>query len=395
LAPDGVGGAYVAWGDDRYANQSGYPDFHVLFVNHFDGAGNLEPTWPADGLQLDTTSALHGFSSQFPPAMVPDGVGGAFIVWSELRDGYSVRIQHLGLHGVVRWPVGGIKVAGPVFAWPFLDACSDESGGVVVVWTDSRNSATKPDLYAQRVDSTGAMLWTLVGVPISLAPGQQGQPSITASGNGGGIVGWPDDRGGDWDVYAQNINGDGSLGGTIVDVLVSLVAASAGPDGVSLEWQLGAGVSSRVTLERSESGAWSPVAELLGDGAGLVTYTDHSAQPGHRYGYRLRFASNAGTAVTASTWVDVPLEASLSLAGAWPNPATSGAVIAFSLPTAAPARLELYDLGGRRVLAHEVGGAPGSYRVRVASAGQLEPGLYWIVLRQGESRLTRRFAVMK
>ncbi len=81
--------------------------------------------------------------------------------------------------------------------------------------------------------------------------------------------------------------------------------------------------------------------------------------------------------------------ASFALGGAWPNPARgdAGFSIAFSLPDAAPARLELLDLHGRRVLEREVGSmgagshvlplqressglAAGIYVVRLSQAGR-------------------------
>jgi len=77
-------------------------------------------------------------------------------------------------------------------------------------------------------------------------------------------------------------------------------------------------------------------------------------------------AQNGGLCATCIVQVTVvgvpsavpPGSGRLALAGAWPNPASAkgGLSIAFSLGGSQPAKLELLDLGGRRVLEREVGG---------------------------------------
>lgn len=75
-----------------------------------------------------------------------------------------------------------------------------------------------------------------------------------------------------------------------------------------------------------------------------------------------------------------------------PHPARGGAtVIHFTLPSAAPARLELIDVGGRCVAARDVGSmGPGRHAVELGRETALRSGVYWVRLRQGgASRVTR------
>jgi hypothetical protein len=93
---------------------------------------------------------------------------------------------------------------------------ADGSGGAIVTWADDRGDV---DIYAQRVDATGAPQWTANGAPISTAANVQDQPAIASDGQGGAIIAWQDGRVGicysqpcQMDIYAQTVNGDGSLG---------------------------------------------------------------------------------------------------------------------------------------------------------------------------------------
>jgi hypothetical protein len=74
----------------------------------------------------------------------------------------------------------------------------------------------------------------------------------------------------------------------------------------------------------------------------------------------------------------------LSLLGAWPNPAMGRLRVSFTLATSAPARLELIDLAGRRVLSREVGSlGAGSHVVPIAAGVGAAPGIYVVRLTQG------------
>jgi hypothetical protein len=66
-------------------------------------------------------------------------------------------------------------------------------------------------------------------------------------------------------------------------------------------------------------------------------------------------------------------------------------LVEFSLPSAEPARLELIDIGGRRIADQAVGAlGPGRHRVDLSGGRRLAPGLYLVRLEQsGQVRVTR------
>jgi hypothetical protein len=89
-------------------------------------------------------------------------------------------------------------------------AVSDGSGGAIVVWQDFR--AGNYDIYAQRVDGLGNKLWLpLAGVPVCVAANDQINPAIIADGSGGAYIAWEDRRGTGSDIYAQHLTANGTI----------------------------------------------------------------------------------------------------------------------------------------------------------------------------------------
>ena len=86
---------------------------------------------------------------------------------------------------------------------------SDGQGGGIVVWYDFR-SGTNSDIYAQRVNGAGLVQWTVDGVAICTAVGDQLVPQIIADGSGGAIMVWEDRRSDvSPDIFAQGISAGG------------------------------------------------------------------------------------------------------------------------------------------------------------------------------------------
>jgi hypothetical protein len=90
-----------------------------------------------------------------------------------------------------------------------------------------------------------------------------------------------------------------------------------------------------------------------------------------------------------------PATPAIALEGARPNPAQGAVWVAFTLPDGGPARLELYDLGGRRVAAREVGAYGAGRHVVRLDDGVLAPGLYWAALTRGSHTVRSRVAVLR
>jgi hypothetical protein len=201
IAPDGAGGAYIAW-EQGFTN----PFFkNSIFANRIDASGNL--LWGPGGISLSPDSTI----TWSPADIAPDGVGGALVCWTDGRDAVDnsrdIYALRLDANGNRLWSYFGAEVyAGPDDQdYPLI--VSDGAGGAVIVWRDDRNS--NDDLRAQRLDASGNRLWSSSGVPVCNDPSDQRRHQIVSDGAGGAIVTWDDNRGGSNDIYAQRIDSGG------------------------------------------------------------------------------------------------------------------------------------------------------------------------------------------
>jgi len=86
----------------------------------------------------------------------------------------------------------------------------------------------------------------------------------------------------------------------------------------------------------------------------------------------------------------------LMLAGVRPNPTRSEFSVVFTLPDESPARIELLDLAGRRLLTRDLAGlGPGSHVVGLPETRTLPAGVYLVRLTQGRRSVTTRAAVVR
>lgn len=189
------------------------------------------------------------------------------------------------------------------------------------------------------------------------------------------------------------------------------LAGSTHAAGSALEvrWETPAGVNveSVAVLFSADDGAhWDLVAhELPNSGSYLWTPPDAATDQGRVAIVLVRSVDGSGYQVEgvlgmsgrfgiASTVGVTPPKATLSLEGATANP-TRGLRVRFSLPSADPAMLAVFDLAGRQVAARQVGSlGPGQHDVSFEGTG-LASGVYLLRLVQGDRRLVARAVVVR
>jgi hypothetical protein len=200
VAPDGAGGAIFAWYD--YRGGSNYD----IYAQRVSAAGGTQ--WTTNGVAVCTATG-----TQWYPVIVADGVGGAIVAWYDYRSGsnYDIYAQRLSGAGAVQWAPNGVALSAATGDQTLPAIASDGGSGAIVTWQDYRGSSN--DVYAQRVTSAGAALWTVDGVALCTVAGSQLSPGIAADGRGGAVVAWPDYRSGtNFDIYAQQVERFGFLG---------------------------------------------------------------------------------------------------------------------------------------------------------------------------------------
>ena len=70
---------------------------------------------------------------------------------------------------------------------------TDGSDGAIITWKDHRFSN---GIFAQRINSNGAVQWTTNGVSVAQLTWSLFQPTITSDGSGGAFITWEDVRAG-------------------------------------------------------------------------------------------------------------------------------------------------------------------------------------------------------
>jgi predicted lipoprotein with Yx(FWY)xxD motif len=445
IISDGAGGAIVTWRDDR---GGGSDDIYAQKVN---ALGVIQ--WTVGGVILCTANGY-----QYDPKIVSDGAGGAIVTWADSRSGnYSTDIyaQRLNASGVVQWMTDGLPLCTAAGDQEYPRITSDGAGGAIVTWSDSRIGSS--DIYAQRVDATGATQWTLDGVPLCRATGYQNYPEITSDGAGGAIVTWEDRRNGNADVYAQRINASGTIpdsswaadgvalctatgtqhfpqiasdaaGGAVIAwqdfrcgswvyaqrirasgeiVATTLQHYSAGLGGTSIriDWALSEiDEGARFSISRASAPDWNYVAL---ENAAIVkerlsfTFTDTDCLPGTTYKYRVECEAKGTPRRTLFETDEIkvpPLP--VTLYQNHPNPFNPQTVIRFYLPEAQEIFLDVYDVAGERVARIAEGKREkGHHEViwdgRNSSGEICSSGVYFSRLKAGKSTISRKMVIMR
>ncbi len=196
--PDGSGGAYLFWQDSRNGSDTD------LYVQRISSLG--VPQWSTNGVSICAATG-----TQTLGMAIPDGSGGAIVVWVDSRTSIYTDIyaQRITASATIAWPADGLVICNAAYFQTEPAVALDEAGGAVFVWRDF-HTMVRPEIYAQRVTLGGTIDWAEDGRPVCSADNDRGTPVIAPDGAGGTIVAWKDYRSGDqWDVYAQRLTAEG------------------------------------------------------------------------------------------------------------------------------------------------------------------------------------------
>lgn len=203
IVSNGAEGAIITWIDTRNGTNN-----NDIYAQQIDGNGAVQ--WLADGAPICTAPGNQNY-----PMITTDGAGGAFIGWWDMRSGdFNIYAQRIDLAGNVQWGNNGLAICSESGIQNRVSVISDGDNGAILVWNDNRTAPSDFDVYAQRIDRKGIALWKKNGTPVSTASDTQCFPVLVSDGTGGAIIAWQDSRHKDksyWDIYAQKINGQGSL----------------------------------------------------------------------------------------------------------------------------------------------------------------------------------------
>jgi hypothetical protein len=345
LAPDGMGGAYVAWQRPR-------PSGTAVGLMRLAADGTRGSGWPDSGLAVCTLD-----SAQAAPAVIGDGMAGVLVGWEDHRAGAAAQlfVARFTVMGTAApgWPTNGARVSSATAAQRFARLAGDAVGGVYVVWHDARSGAGR--LYAQHIAATGtrAIGWPEEGLELSASSGEQADPAASPDGTGGVLIAWADYRSGvASDLYMQRLT---ALGMRAMGWPAAGAAVCVGPGDI-FHPTLGVVAMGAATL------AWNEVGE-----DDLLTDVRPAPAPDR----------------IAVQWLSQGL-------------AHGELRVRFALIGSAPAALDVIDVAGRKVVRQPLERpTAGWHTATLGAEARLAPGVYFVRLTQAGRSAVAKVIVLR
>jgi len=218
-------------------------------------AQRLDP----DGQRLWGDDGVVVAASFIPQAqrMVPDGAGGMILGWLDWRNPLygNVFAQRIDGSGAAQWALNGVPVVGGLYEQALLRCLKDGAGGMLLVWQDDRS--TEWHVYAQRIGPDGAELWNPAGVEASTNVARQQSPRLVSWVDGAALVSWTDNRSGldaifvqAWNTTGGRVWGDGGVPAGSISAAQPGGAVSDGHGGIIVGWAEARGIDQDIFAQR-------------------------------------------------------------------------------------------------------------------------------------------------
>ncbi len=289
IAPDGAGGVLLAWQDTRNYTTGPANSNNDIYGQRINAAGTA--LWSTDGVRL--TVSDNTVSQKIAPSIVAVNATEAMLIFGDNRDGTSdVHAQKISLaSGAPLW-AADLSVHG---AQPGTQTSTsimeDSTGGAFILWQDPRLATTNSDIYMQRVSNAGGLLWGAGGTVICDAANNQLTPLMVADGKGGAAVTWTDNRVAlaDGDIFAQRINSAGAVQWAANGTAVCIQAGSnqsnpnivAGGSGFIITWSdPRVAISNRNIYSNSVDSLTGAAVWTTAAAGGVAVVTATGNQPG-------------------------------------------------------------------------------------------------------------------
>ncbi len=204
LQADGAGGALVLW----HRSQS---NFFNCFVQHLDADGN--ELFPHNGVAVSTVPNMNHLDPALAYLAATDEI---IIFWNERNSAQSqwgIFGQKIAADGTRQWGGAGVTLLPVSTLYRSFPRTVPYADGAMVFLTDEPTGMFGQDqIIGLRVDGTGASVWPGSPIVISSTLSNKARLPLTQGPDGVVTLVWEDNRSGTVDVYAQNVNPDGSLG---------------------------------------------------------------------------------------------------------------------------------------------------------------------------------------
>jgi hypothetical protein len=188
---DGSGGVIIAWLHNS-----------DLYLQRINNQGKI--LWATESLLTN----IYFFD------ISGDNSGNVFIVTED--NSFNVCAQKVDSTGNLAWANSGTLLSAQDKPGAGMSKIvSNDGGGAVITWICSTRNENKagysnPEIYAQRLDTDGNILWQTGGIPVCVSQGDEAigaaEPRIIDSKNGSVIILWRNNL----SIYTQRIDADGN-----------------------------------------------------------------------------------------------------------------------------------------------------------------------------------------
>ncbi len=184
----------VVWDDWRN-------DWGDIYAQRFDSLGHRI------GINFKVNDDQAG-NNQYCPSISQDSLGNFVITWMDGRTGdwdiYAQRFNSQGQRLGINFMVSDANSA---FQGYPKTVCSP-NGQFIIVWEDQRSGNS--DIYCQRFNDTGNRIGSNFKVNNDIGSSSQSSASIAVDSSGNFIITWQDNRSGNYDIFCQRYNNNGS-----------------------------------------------------------------------------------------------------------------------------------------------------------------------------------------
>jgi hypothetical protein len=222
---DGSDGFYIAWHDQRFGPSS--PP--KVYVQHINSSG--QAVFTTNGVEVSSSNYMLTDAA----LALPSGSSSVYVFWNEIepvfQSDYGISGQKISSTGVKQWGASGITVIAVSSTQTYI-VDSRKSPSDMVIFYEEYVDAVNIVLKATRINTDGNYVWPSDIVDVSTVVSSKVHPVVNEFANNQWILSWEDDRSGESDIYAQNIQLNGDLGpydpqeGTI-EGMVTLIGGSA------------------------------------------------------------------------------------------------------------------------------------------------------------------------
>lgn len=201
---DGNNGAVVGWHDDRNSL-----NLQSAYIQRINSGGTFE--YPANGVELSTRASRQKYN---PIPAIDFNSGEVFAVFEDRNSGQtssSVFVQKVTINGSRAWGDNGINIYSDV-SNSFASFKAFSSGGnYTALFYSADPGGVSDTIKAIKFNSSGNTVWPNGYVTVS-NPSNKIHSDFKQTTNGVIIGAWGANFNESGDIYAQNLNPNGTLG---------------------------------------------------------------------------------------------------------------------------------------------------------------------------------------